>query len=151
MDVKVCYKCRRELPVTDFKRHAGRADGLQADCIECQQEYRKEHYRRNKEKYLAKAKSSTARNEEWVREYKRKSKCELCGESHPACLQFHHLDPNEKEGNVSWVAHTGCSLTKLMEEVAKCQVLCANCHFKLHDVSSNEIAGAGESVCKTDV
>jgi hypothetical protein len=58
-------------------------------------------------------------------------KCEICNESHIACLEFHHLDPSEKEGNVGQVARS-FSTKRLMEEISKCIILCANCHRKEH-------------------
>jgi hypothetical protein len=44
-------------------------------------------------------------------------------------LEFHHLDPNEKDfsiGGKSW------SLERLKKEVDKCILICANCHRELH-------------------
>lgn len=63
---------------------------------------------------------------------KQGASCELCGEKHPAVLQFHHRDPKSKALNVSEAAHRGWSLDRIRQEVAKCAVLCANCHAKLH-------------------
>lgn len=63
---------------------------------------------------------------------KQGASCELCGENHPAVLQFHHRDPKSKALSVSEAAHRGWSLDKIRKEVAKCEVLCANCHAKLH-------------------
>lgn len=55
-----------------------------------------------------------------------KTKC------HPACYDFHHLDPSQKDFNP-------CSgLSKKVEvflaEVAKCIMLCANCHRVRHSL-----------------
>jgi hypothetical protein len=55
-----------------------------------------------------------------------------CGEDHPACLDFHHRDPSTK----SFCPNEGikkCVKPSLMiEELAKCDVLCSNCHRKEH-------------------
>jgi hypothetical protein len=67
----------------------------------------------------------------WFRAYKEKLGCEICGENHPACLEFHHLDPSLKKFAVS-ARRNRPSLKKLQEEIAKCQALCANCHRKEH-------------------
>ena len=61
-----------------------------------------------------------------------KTQCSLCGETHPACLQFHHRNPAEKQFDIALAARKKPSLETLMAEVAKCEVLCANCHAKLH-------------------
>jgi len=69
----------------------------------------------------------------WFRQYKRGLACELCGESEPACLEFHHLDPTRKDATLSRViAYRGWSVARVLEEAAKCAVLCANCHRKVH-------------------
>lgn len=129
---KKCFKCLRKLPLQNFKKHNGRSDGLQADCIECQAAYRREHYKKNKESYLSKAKKRNAiirkQNSELIRSLKKV--CKNCGESHPACLQFHHREPHKKSFIVS--QKLTISKERLLEEIAKCDVLCANCHFKEH-------------------
>ena len=56
--------------------------------------------------------------------------CAECGEDDKVCLQFHHIDPNKKETNV--VAFASGSRARLIAEIAKCVVLCANCHLKEH-------------------
>ena len=54
--------------------------------------------------------------------------CALCSEKTPVALDFHHLDPTKKDNEVR-----RCSTQKkAREEIAKCVVLCANCHRKVH-------------------
>lgn len=60
-----------------------------------------------------------------------KSKCK-CGESHPACIDFHHKDPLEKDNKLSNLVHNLRSKERILAEVAKCEVLCSNCHRKEH-------------------
>lgn len=72
-------------------------------------------------------------SQKWWNEYKSHLKCIKCGENHPACLEFHHRNPEEKEMNISHYSRGGwLSRRKLLEEVEKCDVLCANCHRKEH-------------------
>ena len=55
--------------------------------------------------------------------------CEKCGynnEEFPMTLDFHHLDPKQKNDKISRYLHT--SISELLDEMCKCQVLCANCH-----------------------
>jgi hypothetical protein len=56
--------------------------------------------------------------------------CIRCGEVHPACLDFHHRNPEEKEGHIGEFRKFG--MKRLLAEIAKCDVLCANCHRKFH-------------------
>lgn len=58
--------------------------------------------------------------------------CQQCGEMDPACLDFHHLNPEEKSFNVGGLKGGLHNPEKVREEIAKCVVLCANCHRKLH-------------------
>ena len=93
--------------------------------------YRNEWYERNKdtERDKAKERQSIRRQEfkKWFNSYKRGLKCEKCGFNHPAALDFHHSNPEEKEFNISTLKHIG-SKEKLIKEIEKCVVLCANCH-----------------------
>lgn len=101
-----------------------------------QQEYQKEWYTRNNEKQKANAKKhkqyAIQRNREYIWEVKSKQPCTRCGESDPACLEFHHLDSDDKESAISNAAGAGWSLERLQLEVDKCVILCRNCHAKLH-------------------
>lgn len=58
--------------------------------------------------------------------------CMRCGESDPACLDFHHRRDVEKEMNVSKLISYGHARERLLEEIEKCEILCANCHRKEH-------------------
>lgn len=62
----------------------------------------------------------------------KKPMCRECGESRVGCLGFHHLDPTAKEIELSVAIHAGWSKKRLERELAKCIVLCGNCHAKLH-------------------
>jgi predicted HNH restriction endonuclease len=57
--------------------------------------------------------------------------CSKCGFKHPAAIDFHHLDPSEKEGEVNKLAGSGC-FKKAYAEIEKCIPLCSNCHRILH-------------------
>ncbi len=69
----------------------------------------------------------------WAYEYKRASgRCVRCTETDPACLDFHHVNADEKEMTVSSMISYGYSKEQLLDEIEKCEVLCANCHRKQH-------------------
>jgi hypothetical protein len=69
---------------------------------------------------------------EWFEDYKSSLSCQQCGESHPAILDFHHRNPEEKLYEVSVMPGRSMSKERTLEEIAKCDVLCSNCHRKLH-------------------
>jgi hypothetical protein len=57
--------------------------------------------------------------------------CAICGYNRfVGALQFHHLDPLDKEFGV---AQNGASIgiDRLRKEAAKCVLLCANCHVEV--------------------
>lgn len=60
--------------------------------------------------------------------------CLLCGETGVAKLSFHHRDPAEKLFTIGNHAQKKPSAKTLSQEIAKCDVLCHNCHQQLeHD------------------
>ena len=74
-----------------------------------------------------KAKQTREAKRAMVRAYKLARGCGRCGyKANAAALQFHHDDPT---GKVKCVAH-GAALgwKRLKAEIAKCSILCANCH-----------------------
>jgi hypothetical protein len=54
--------------------------------------------------------------------------CEICGENRVVCLDLHHRDPNTKSFTISNAYRLRVGLQTLAVEIAKCDVLCANCH-----------------------
>lgn len=68
----------------------------------------------------------------WLVELKRELRCRHCGIDHPGCLVFHHVDPALKEIAVADALRRGFAKKRILAEMAKCMVLCANCHIKLH-------------------
>ena len=69
--------------------------------------------------------ASQRRNQTYILAVLRRSACTDCGERDPVVLEFDHR--RDKRGNVSTM--TGwASLETLRQEIAKCDVRCANCH-----------------------
>lgn len=91
------------------------------------------HYRRNKEKVKEWVSNQKEEYKTNFIEYKKTLECEECGENHPACLDFHHIE--DKNENISTLVKRGHSMKKIREEIEKCEVLCANCHRKKHDTT----------------
>ena len=96
------------------------------------QKWNKEFYLKNKKQEIARVAKRKLVLREWLNDYKSKLACERCGESHPACLDFHHTNPGEKDFTIGNVKEHGWSRNRLLTEIQKCVVVCANCHRKLH-------------------
>jgi hypothetical protein len=88
-------------------------------------------YQENKAKHISYVRNRGKKIEAWFREYKSKPCCEKCGENHFAYLDSHHKDPQDKKFAIGRPRNRG-SLKGLKEEIAKCRILCANCHRKQH-------------------
>ena len=65
---------------------------------------------------------------DWYLDLKKGMKCKECGNNDIRVLDFHHLDRELKEFNISDAVRVGVGKEKLLEEIAKCDCLCANCH-----------------------
>lgn len=62
-------------------------------------------------------------------------KCQICGYNKcEGALQFHHRNPKEKEFALSQINlnDTDITIDKIIEEIDKCDLLCANCHAEQH-------------------
>ena len=77
-------------------------------------------------KYIEKRRARWRANAQMLREL-----CEVpcadCGERYPSCaMQFDHREGTSKKFLVSRMIHR--SRKAILEEVAKCDIVCANCH-----------------------
>lgn len=67
----------------------------------------------------------------WLNSFK--TTCGRCG--YAACtraLHFHHKNGADKDGVLSEMVHKGVARAKILAEIAKCVLLCANCHSEEH-------------------
>lgn len=92
-----------------------------------QKEYSAKYYAKNKEKTINRVKAVNRRNKTKWNEFKASLSCIVCGFSHPAVIDFHHIDPETKTDNVHRLVQRG-RYAAAYEEVKKCATLCANCH-----------------------
>ncbi len=80
----------------------------------------------------------------WLTEYKRALRCSTCGFADYRALEFHHPDGQDKDFNVGDMIRCGYSRETMLHEIAKCIVLCSNCHQIEHYDEKVEIASDGE-------
>lgn len=58
-------------------------------------------------------------------------KCQKCGyDKHYGALEFHHINPSEKD--CDWSKLRLKNWSKIKEELDKCICVCANCHREIH-------------------
>lgn len=109
------------------RRDAAKWRGKYPDAVKKQNEEYFTSGRKAHADKLSKAKAR-ARNREYLAIVKSEP-CTRCGERfHPAAMEFHHLDPANKIAAVATIAGWGRTLDVLVAEIAKCVLLCANCH-----------------------
>ncbi|MEF8787340.1 MAG: hypothetical protein V5A45_15545 [Haloarculaceae archaeon] len=89
------------------------------------------HYR-NVEYNTERSLDRRSRLRSWVNERKAESGCRRCGQTEVACLEYHHTNPELKEKAIGELITHGHGKQSLREEMAKCEILCANCHRKEH-------------------
>lgn len=102
---------------------------MQSYCRGCSKLENDNYYKSNKLKSNFNAKEYKEKRRQ---EIKHGLKCSKCGEDHPACLVFHHVNPTQKEYTIAYMINRSYSMNKIQKEKTKCIVLCANCHHKLH-------------------
>lgn len=99
-------------------------------------EYNRRYYRENKEKwtrYAAAVEERRQRNMDILAAVRDFCVCEECGSSDR--LHFHHRDPSTKKFEMA--NSSARSVKTVMDELAKCAVLCIRCHMRLHMTLNN--------------
>lgn len=114
---KICTKCGRTLPEEDFYWRDKKRGLRRSECKDCHNKYVKDKYQEK-------------RND--IQILKQHYKCAKCGDSRSYVLDFHHIDPSQKDANISRLLSSNASLTNIKEEISKCVILCANCHREFH-------------------
>lgn len=94
---------------------------------EKQRAAKRRYYERNPDVYRANNNRKRARLHQMVIEAKCVP-CADCTRTFPFyVMDFDHRDPSAKDANISRIVVRG-SLRQLQDELAKCDVVCANCH-----------------------
>lgn len=121
---KLCSKCGFKKSLESFSK---KGDGLQPLCKECQRDYHKQYYILNKQKYYEKNKRNRHKILDYIRQIKESNPCVDCGLYYPFyIMDFDHITDN-KEFNIA-DGYVATSLVRIKKEIAKCELVCANCH-----------------------
>lgn len=128
--MKTCSQCNETKPFSEFHKHSAKADGVQSACKSCRKKENAVHYSKTKEKHAGKRKISALAlinaNRKVVYDYLNSHPCIDCGNRDWRVLEFDHVR-DAKEFNISNLIN-GYSQEKLLTEIKKCAVRCANCH-----------------------
>jgi hypothetical protein len=131
--MKTCASCKQELPLSSFRLKQNRGkETHQAYCIDCNKKYQQQHYLDHKADYLNR---SAERRDAYrqdiflkLRAYLLTHPCVGCGEEDPLVLEFDHRDRELKTFAISAGVRASYSWERLLPEIEKCDVRCANCH-----------------------
>jgi hypothetical protein len=130
--MKNCKTCGIVKDETEF--HRSKSRGTQHSCKQCRKQIDKKYWEKrfqNKEVLAAKYAYMAAKLEQtrrFVFEYLLEHPCVDCGEKDPVILTFDHQ--RDKQINISNAVQNRYGLEKLKNEIAKCEVRCANCHMR---------------------
>lgn len=130
---KICTKCKQELPWDSFRWRNKTANKKHSQCKECEKAQEKIHYQESAERRAAVRATADWQKENNLRiinEFK-SSGCAKCRDKRLYVLDCHHLDPNTKTFEVARLSKAASENT-VQKELAKCIVLCSNCHREFH-------------------
>lgn len=129
---KRCARCKENLPLELFRPRADQLGNHHSYCIPCDRAASRDHYNNNKDYYLEKNRRRKKELQCWLQKYKSNHPCQYCGESRHYVLVFHHRDASEKDADIAKMLSNSVSVDRMLDEISKCDVLCANCHRALH-------------------
>ena len=125
-NLKWCYKCNKNRDIEQFSLNKSRKDGRSSQCRICHSKMRKKHYIKNRKKIIEQVSQYKKDLAQFIRDYKTNKPCCDCGNIYPYyVLDFHHK--YDKKFSISQ-AFRAAGKKQLLEEMAKCDLLCANCH-----------------------
>jgi len=123
---KTCSGCHVTKPIEEFNFKYRDRGVRHSYCRECGKTLTRSHYKRNKRSYLDRNARALARHREFMRRAKSRP-CADCGIQYPYyVMDFDHRDGATKSFMLSDI--TRATSKSLLQEIEKCDVVCANCH-----------------------
>lgn len=105
---------------------------IEMNSKEYTKEASRKSYLKNKDKVLERTHKRRAEARVWCEQIKSVFKCVVCGEGRQPCIDFHHINPEEKEGSLSNIITKMYNKEKALKEIKKCVSVCSNCHRLIH-------------------
>ena len=131
--MKRCSKCGIEKNLDEFYNRKSSKDGKQPYCKICLSNAARDDYKTKERRsvFVQRVRQRQQELKQLVNVIRDHNGCAFCVESTTCCLDFHHLDPSQKEEKISYLLRCK-SEKRLLEEIEKCVSVCANCHRKIH-------------------
>jgi hypothetical protein len=124
--MKKCLICKKSKNLEEFNKNKYKKDGRQSKCRECSKMLGKKYYQDNKSYFKERSEQYLLRNRKFLFSYLKDKQCVDCGISEVAVLDFDHV--RDKRKSVSKMVNDLHSVESIKEEIAKCEIRCANCH-----------------------
>ncbi len=136
MEIKTCGKCKESKEIDKFHIRNSKTGLRNSRCSACMKQYQAEHYQKTKVHHNKIAAPASRR---WRDKKRQELKevvnsiksvaCKDCNKTYPSyVMHFDHLDATTKKDNIATMIHGVKSLDSILQEIAKCEVVCANCH-----------------------
>jgi hypothetical protein len=130
--MKICSKCKLKKLLECFAIKNSKKNLYSSECKECHKSYGQNWYARNKQKH----KRNTDKNRKATRQQIKKIiisaksvPCKDCKKTYAHyVMDFDHLPQFKKFLDVSTMVSHGYCADTILREIAKCEVVCANCH-----------------------
>lgn len=125
---KLCSTCGEIKPLAEFHRSSRYSDGRKTTCRICRN-VQNRSYPIGEERYIRQR--TRYKQLRKIIEIAKAQPCVDCGIQYPGpVMHFHHRDPKTKVAEVAkMVSRTEKTL---LAEIAKCDIMCANCHIIRH-------------------
>ena len=128
---KICNKCNDEKEENQFNFRDKKSNIRHHNCKDCQKIIRKQSYQNNRQHYLEYEKINTPKrrkgNRRFITEFKTNKPCKDCNKIYPPyVMDFDHL--RDKEFGLSKTLSYQWGKERVIREIEKCELVCANCH-----------------------
>lgn len=124
----ICFRCKQPRKVDGFNWRNKRLGTRQRRCKSCQSAETMNHYQRNKQSYIDRARAAKELKKQKIVKYLSLHPCVKCGCSEIVLLDFHHLDPKKKSSDICALIRRSAPWPIIESEIQKCEVWCVVCH-----------------------
>jgi hypothetical protein len=132
--IKVCWSCNQELSLASYNKNSSEKDGHQKFCRQCQREYGRKLYHKNKQREQERCRAKYRILKEEVFNHYGGS-CVCCGESILDFLAMDHIDNDGAEHRKEAKITGGIRMYYWLKRnnfPNNFQVLCHNCNWSKH-------------------
>lgn len=126
--MKYCNECKNNKPLKDFHKRAAAKDGHQPICKLCKKERDAKRFKADPSRYQASKDRYKKEYREWLNSLKNKPCTDCNKQFHFSAMHWDHLPKYEKSFNLGSCRSGKYSKQRILKEIAKCELVCANCH-----------------------